>query len=134
MASQEPTPPHTPADPDQIDKPAADDTERVASPLHFAQDDEGADAEVARDDDGVPQFFDRAGMADIRRSLSRIAESAADAPRPDPHRTSSALSDSDITLADVHVGDGPFDFDKFLRGIVRKCVRLQIVFSLGLTD
>ena len=94
-----------------------------------------------------PPFFDPAGMAAIRRSLSRLSDSLTRAPtHPDPehgHGTGAPIPilegkgsddsmkkggdveadfDDDMTLADVHVGDGPFDFEKLLRLVMRKCV------------
>lgn len=106
-----------------------------------------------------PPFFDPAGMAAIRRSLSRLSDTLTRAPTHPDHPTTGGAGapipilegkgsddsmkkdhesmkkgmnresgvdmgdfDDDMTLADVHVGDGPFDFEKLLRLVMRKCV------------
>ena len=77
----------------------------------------------------APQFCDPDGLTDIRRSLSRLSN---DLKLPRVSATPSALARftddildlyadvDELTLTDVHVGDGQFDFEKFLRQLMRK--------------
>jgi ATP-binding cassette subfamily G (WHITE) protein 2 (SNQ2) len=56
--------------------------------------------------------FDPQGVDELRRTLSRIS-----ANRQGDDANKSVISRSDITLA---VGDGPFNFEKCLRDVVKK--------------
>ena len=94
--------------------------------------------ESAEDAEEPPCFFDPEGMPDIRRLSRRLSASIrnaggdGDSIRMVPVNWqlsySSGMSgvpatvmDADeLTLTEVQIGDGPFDFEKFLRGLVRK--------------
>ena len=84
----------------------------------------------------APQFFDRDGMHSIHSSLTRLSDAqrnTKDAERKpsQPFRTMTGQSDGAVheksilgadewTLTDVEIGDGPFDFERFLRQLVVK--------------
>jgi hypothetical protein len=72
-------------------------------------------------------FFDPAGVRELQRNLTHISTEGEDF---DLNRKASSPGDSDITLM---IGDGPLDFEKTLRDLVKKCALFHIQFHVLLT-
>ena len=77
----------------------------------------------------LPRFYDPDGLPEVHRSLSRLSESLKANREPTTPGPVARFTDDvedlydeadELTLTDVHVGDGPFDFEKFLRQLIRK--------------
>lgn len=52
--------------------------------------------------------LDPSGVHELRRTYTRKSQ-----------KTHHSNASSDLTLADFEVGDGPFDFEKFLRNVMK---------------
>ena len=67
--------------------------------------------------------FDPSGVDELKRTMSRISERRAASTHLVPTGASHHSSDdSDHTLAP---GEGPFDFEKALQQMVRRCVKIS---------
>lgn len=71
-----------------------------------------SDSKVARVD---IEHFDPTGVQELRRTLTK--KSANDVQQ---EKSSTSYASSDITLTGLTLGEGPFDFEKTLRHLVRK--------------
>lgn len=60
-------------------------------------------------------FFDPEGVQELRRTMTQKSRNVP----PEEHSRPSFAS-SAITLSGLAVGDGPFDFEKTLRHVIRK--------------
>ncbi|THH00264.1 hypothetical protein EW026_g2253 [Hermanssonia centrifuga] len=76
-----------------------------------------------------PAFFDPQAISDLRKTVSRMSEH----PQHDEEQTgqdelavprsrtrTSSVSGSDLTLTNVNLDVGPFDFEKFLQSLIKR--------------
>jgi ATP-binding cassette subfamily G (WHITE) protein 2 (SNQ2) len=107
---------HNLAHDEEYNSPSSSPSIPPPSPIFSRQRPRGASS-VSRVDIG---HFDPTGVDELRQTMSRMSENT---PGGDTKKAKSLQSD---TTFGVPVGDGPFDFEKFIGNVVQKYISYNL--------